>query len=245
MNKDSAKDYIIKVALDDKWQHELFAILFSCDSFIDKSKLLTFLADKVDKDVEKSSDDKVVIDEVFTEMKRNRLRYNIFLTELKNSLTQQIRESLGYERLEDGTYDTLSPEVFWPMMVIAMKKCLGPKNARASIIDRKQYFNSISEGLNPTQKRTHNKCIDYFAINADDFSIGTNSELRKYLHPFHSRNKKLRTQKKNLHRVEKRIYKIMQVYKISHDRIQGNIFSKGRYKIPSQFTNYIKKVYLN
>ena len=245
MNKVSVKDFIIKAAIDDKSQKELFAILFSRDSFIDKRRLLSFLAEKVNNDAEKISADKVVIDEVLTELKKNRLHYDIFLTELKNALNRQIRESLGYERLEDGAYDTLSPEVFWPMMVVAMKKCLGPKNARVSITDRKQYFNYISEELNPAQKKVHNKCIDYFANNADDFSISTNLELRKYLHPFHSKNKKIKTQKKNLNRVEKRINKIMQVYKISHDRIEVNIFSKGRYIVPCQFASYIKKVHLN
>ncbi len=244
MDKATVKDFILNIAVADSSQSELFAILFSHDTYIDKQRLLGFLFEKIDTNGELSPDDRVAIDEEFNDLEKNKLDYDLFIVGLKNKLLFQIRKSLDYKRLTDGAFDTLTPEVFWPMMVIAMKKCLGSKNARAKITDRNHYFDLVSEELNLSQEKTHNKCIDYFSNNADVFSISTNSELRKYLHPFKSKNRRLKTQKKNLRRVEKRINKIMQVYKISHDRIDGNIFSRGRYKVPEQFADCIRKIYL-
>ena len=193
-----------------------------------------------------NDDQRKAITAYITELKANSFEYSQFLQTLKKRAVRAIRTSLGYNKPDDGddTYDTLSPDVFWPMMVIAMKKCLGQDNAQAEITDKNAYFHLIPESLNAAQVRVHNKCINFFAMDVSKISKKTWVDLRYYLHNLGSKNKKIKTRKKNLKRVEERIHRIMIVNRISHNGIQGNIFSQGRYLVPRQFEHALVKLFL-
>lgn len=245
MDKNDANEYLLKLALEECHSEVMLKICFSKDTSIDKKKLLDFFTEKVSIDETLTAVDKNVLHDFITVIDRDPTKFRILLRTVKEKLEEQICISLGYQRNTNGAYNSLSPQLFWPMVVIAMKKCLGMNNSKAIINDIDAYFGLISDTLNPTQKYTHEKCIQLFSIDANSINMKNTADLRKYLHPFRSENKRPKTQKKNLQRVVKRVRKIMQVYKLSHNGISGNILSDGRYRVPDQFAECIKKLFIN
>ena len=231
---------IVKLAIKDDNQETLFEIIFSDDYQIDKQQMLNFLnsivtsADENDINIEEAKDCLHI-------MQNDNSSYQNFLNCLKAELAAPDPD---YPNAKPESFDLLDKNIFWSMTAISMKKCLGSNNANAMITDLEQYYRSIPEQLNNAQKICHIECIKYFNMDANNFSREKNKELALYLHEFHSKNKRIKTRKKNLQRVKKRIKRIMQIYKLAHNRMPSNIFSKKRYKVPEQFAKSISTTYL-
>lgn len=135
----------------------------------------------------------------------------------------------------------LDRALFWQMYGIAIKKCLGEGLAKKQVNDL-DFFGVLPDDINTYQKDAHRETLLSFNTDARKYSFKRTPDLKYYLHPIHSRNKSLKTKKKNIRRVEKRAKRIMQIYGLKR---QGNMFSNGRHLVPKQFAEGIIKLCIN
>ena len=243
MNTTDAREFLLDIAADDCYCDEMLRICFHDDNCIDKKSLLSFLRKQTSATGIPQADKDFVCSYI-EEINNDDWEYIVFLRLLKIRLIDTLFASAGYTHKVDY-YDSLSPLTFWAYSVIAMKKCLGRGKSQVVISDTNLYYSLIPMQINQAQKDSHDNCIKIFSRDADEYSVHEHEELRLYLHPFRSKNQKLKTQKKNLSRVVKRVKRIMQINKLSHNKLQGNMFSDGRYVVPEQFAECIKKLFLN
>ena len=243
MNTTDSREFLIDIASEDCYSYEMLRICFHDDDCIDKKLLLSFLRKRITKAGIPQADKNRVLSFV-EKIDGDETEYIVFLHILKKRIVQKLLDSSG-DQLRDDDFDSLSSVLFWPMVVVAMKKCLGRGNSRAVISDTNLYYSFIPMQLNRSQKGTHDNCIEIFSHDADKYSVDEFKELRVFLHSFGSKNKKRKTRKKNLNRVVKRVHRVMQINKISHHNLPGNIFSEGRYLVPKQFADCLKKMFLN
>lgn len=229
-------DIIIKDAISDDNADRLLDVLFSKEKGIDSVELISFIKEraaiysfKYDIDTNKN------IAEYIEQLSTDNCKQESFVLQLGAELSSQITPS-------QSELTKLNYIVFWSMFAIAEKKCIGLPNVEITDIP---YFFNMLPPLTSKQKDAHNSCIKAFNLNADSFSLKNNSLLRLFLHPFHSKNKRLRTKKKNLHRVLKTTKKIMLVNKINHRKNSYNIFSGKSYIVPDQFTKIIIDLFLS
>lgn len=225
---------VLDIITSDEKKNSLLDVLYADDSAIKKNELLQFVKECC------SSVDDMKTFEYLNLLNTDDDVYKDFLIKLREKLISQIINDLG------KTYDSFDIEsidgaVFWSMYAIAIKKCIGTGHA-TDRLEQKTYFDTIPP-LNQYQTDTHEKCLRYFNMNANAFSLKKTSQLRLFLHSFHSKNKALKTRKKNLHRVERRAKKIVQVNKLAHGG-RSKLFSNGRYLVPGQLAAAIVKLYL-
>lgn len=228
-------DIIIQDAISDNNVDRLLDVLFSKEDGIDSVALISFIKErasmysfKYDIDTNKK------ISEYIDQLSTDNSRQENFVLNLGAKLCSQIPSS-------QSELTQLNYMVFWSMFAIAEKKCIGLPTVK--ITDPSNFFKMLPP-LTPNQENAHTACIKAFNLNADSFSLKANSQLRLFLHPFHSKNKRLRTKKKNLNRVLKTTKKIMQVHKINHRKNAYNIFSGKSYIVPEQFTKMIVNLFL-
>lgn len=227
---------IIQDAISDENVDRLLDVLFSKEDGIDSVALISFIKEralvyssKYDSDINKN------IAEYIDQLSTDNSRQESFILQLGAELSRQITSS----QIE---LTKLNYMAFWTMFAIAEKKCIG--SPTLEITDLPIFFKMLPP-LTPKQEDAHTACIKAFNLNADSFSLKTNSQLRLFLHPFHSKNKRLRTKKKNLNRVLKTTKKIMQVNKINHRKNSYNIFGGKSYIVPEQFTKMIVNLFLS
>lgn len=221
---------IIKDAISDDNVDHLLDVLFSKEKGIDSAELISFIKERAviyssqyDIDTNKN------IAEYIDQLSTDNYKQESFVLQLGAELSSQITSS-------QSELTKLNYMIFWSMFAIAEKKCIGSPTVK--ITDIPYYFNMLPP-LTTEQKKAHTSCIKAFNLNADSFSLKKNSHLRLFLHPFHSKNKRLRTKKKNLQRVLKNTKKIMLVNKINHRKNSYNIFSGKSHIVPEQFTKMI------
>lgn len=232
---------IVELVISQENQEPLFEIIFSDDHQIDRQKMLNFLSRLVKK-ADSSEANFHEIEEALRSIQNNGYCYQKFLECLKLALVSP--DDPNYSTISLEHIDVLDIDVFWSMVPIAMKKCLGSNFAKATINNNQNYFSAMPADLNSKQIDCHQRCINSFNLDANTFSRKEYKELGVFLHSFHSKNRRPLTRKKNLKRVERRTKKIMQAYKLAHNGMKSNIFSDGRYKVPSQFSDYISKEFL-
>lgn len=228
-------DIIIQDAISDDNVDRLLDVLFSKEEGINNVELISFIKErasmyssKYDIDTNKN------ITEYIDQLSADNCKQESFILQLGAELSGQITSS-------QSELTKLNYRLFWSMFAIAEKKCIGSPTVK---ITNTSYFKMFSP-LTSEQEKAHTFCINAFNLNADSFSLKKDSNLRLFLHPFHSKNKKLRTKKKNLHRVLKTTKKIMLVNKINHRKNSYNIFSGKSYIVPEQFTKLIVDLFLS
>ena len=227
---------IIQDAISDDNVDRLLDVLFSKEDGIDSVELISFIRERASMYISKYDiDTRKSIAEYIDQLSADNCKQESFVLQLGAELSSQITPS-------QSEFTKLNYMVFWSMFAIAEKKCIGSPTVK--ITDIPNYFKSLSP-LTQKQENAHTACIRAFNLNADSFSLKKNSQLRLFLHPIRSKNKKLRTKKKNLHRVLKTTKKIMQVNKINHRKNSYNIFSGKSYIVPEQFTKIIVDLFLS
>lgn len=227
---------IIQDAISNDNADRLFDVLFSKEEGIDSLKLISFIRERAAKyssnyDIDTNKNIAAYIDQLSTDVGKQ----ESFVLQLGTELSRQITPS-------QSELTKLNYILFWSMFAIAEKKCIGLPNVK---ITDTQSFYDLLPPLTAKQKKAHNSCIKAFNMNADSFSLKNNSSLRLFLHPIRSKNKRLRTKKKNLHRVLKATKKIMSVYKINHRNQSYNLFSGKSYIVPDQFTKMIIDLFIS
>lgn len=222
---------LIQESISDKNADQLFEIIFDKDLQVDTKKLLAFLydiADSLEGELTQKTDTKnyvKVLEDTDDEL-------DYFLLKLRDALISPESKA---------AFSKLDYTLFWNMFAIAEKKCIGAPYS--SIDDEASFFSQVIVDTSE-QKKAHKECINGFNMDSDRFSRATDPMLKLFLHPFHSKNKKLRTKKKNIHRVLKTTKRVMQAYKISHRHDSYNIFVGKCYVVPDDFTKYVVKTYL-
>ena len=136
---------------------------------------------------------------------------------------------------------SINRALFWNMYGISVKKCLGAGYAKTKI-QKKDYFDIIPDGINSYQKDAHNKTLQHFNTDVQNYSFTRTPGLKYYLHPIRSKNKSPKTKKKNIRRVEKRAKRIMQLCGLNQS---GSMFNNGRHLVPKQFADGIIKLCIN
>lgn len=232
---------LVKLVVSEKNQDDFFELIFSDDNQIDREKLVDHLSRLV-SDADDSKIDEERMGEVISSIWKNELCFKRFLMLLKQGLIDPDNED--YSDPSEIQLDVMDAGVFWSMVPIAMKKCLGVGLSKIKIENEINYFSEMPADLNQKQVDCHKRCIKSFNLDAGKFSRKKYKDLGVFLHNFHSNNKRPLTKKKNLKRVERRVKRIMQAYKVAHNGMGSNIFSDGRYKVPEQFSNYLHKKYL-
>lgn len=233
---DACTEIIIKDAICDDNIDCLFDVLFSKEDGIDNVALISFIKKRASiYSSEYDADTNKNIAEYIDKLSTDNSRQESFVLKLGAELSTQITSS-------QSELTKLNYMVFWSMFAIAEKKCIG--SPTAEITDLSNFFDMLPS-LTQNQINAHTACIKAFNLNADSFSLKANSQLRLFLHPFHSKNKRLRTKKKNLNRVLKTTKKIMQVNKINHRNNSYNIFSGKSYIVPEQFTKILVNLFLS
>ena len=228
---------ILNEITSDKVRDSLLEILYFNDSTIDKTAFLKFVRKSCTP-----TDDAAVVDYI-NSLDTDQTKYAYFLIKLRDKLVDQISDDLG-KRCDLFSITSIESAVFWSMYAIAVKKCIGIEKAKETLVES-AYFGAVSDSLNSYQKKSHNECLKAFNMDANRFKLKDTIALRMFLHPFHSKNKALKTRKKNLHRVEKRAKKIVQVDKLARGGKSRAMFSNGKYLVPKQFADAIVKLYLN
>ncbi len=153
---------------------------------------------------------------------------------------------LIYERIQNK--NGLDPDFtiriniafFWTMYGISVKKCLGDGLATYRIAET-VFFNALPKNLNALQEEAHRETLSSFNTNSREYPRETSEKLKYCLHSLRL-NCKPRTKKKNIHRVEKRAHRIMQLYGL---KVDPSRFSNARYEVPSQFANGVIKICFN
>jgi len=230
--------YLVKLVAKDENPPELFKIIFSRDDGIDQQQMLDF----INKSVNNAPDTPESVQAVIDSLHEDKALFKSFLSELHAEMSRKFRRAPGYDSAPGKIYnEAMTPGIFWMMMAISMKKCLGTEHAKDTV-NLQALFNKV-QSLNGDQKRTHKECVDFFNLNADRFTFKNNKYLGIFLHRFHSKNKQARTRKKNLHRVTRRVKKMMQIYRLSHNNSRHNMFSNGRHEIPGQFDDFLSSEY--
>lgn len=229
-------DIIIQDAIGDDNVDRLLDVLFSKEEGIDSEGLISFIRERaLMYSSQYNLDTNKKIAEYIEQFSGDNSKQEKFLRQLGVALSSQITQSQS--ELTKLDYIT-----FWSMFAIAEKKCLS--SPTAEITDFVDFFEMLPP-LTEQQKKAHDFCVKVFNCNADSFSLKDNTSLRFFLHPFHSKNKRMRTKKKNLHRVLKTTKKIMQINKINHRKNSYNIFSGKSYIVPEQFTKIIINLFLS
>lgn len=228
-------DYILDKITSDESRNNLLDALYTDDSDIDKSAFLGFVRTCLE------SDASAEVMEYIEALDSESDEYAYFLVKLQDKLISQINKDLGKD------YDTIriacvESFVFWSMYAIAIKKCIGTEHV-TDVIEESEYFGANSEPLNRFQTESHRECLRKFNMDAGKFTLKNTQELRMFLHKFGSKNKSIRIRKKNLHRVERRAKKIMQLNKLVHGGKSKSMFSNRKYLVPGQFANIILKLY--
>ncbi len=227
-------NYLVKLVAKEENFPELFKIIFSCDDGIDQQQMLDFINESVNNE----PDAPILLAAVIDSLQEDKTLFDSFLSELHAETSRRFRRASGYNPVPGKIYnETMTPGIFWMMMAISMKKCLGTEHAKDTL-DFQELCNNF-QSLNDEQKRTHKECVGFFNLNADRFTFKNNKYLGIFLHKFHSKNKQVRTRKKNLHRVTRRVKKMMQVYRLSHNNNRRSMFSDGRHEIPDQFDGFL------
>lgn len=229
-------EYILSTITSDDSKNSLLDVLYFNDTNIDKTALVEFIRKSLTPIVDTD------LDKIITLLDENHDVYTYFLIKLQEKLISQITNDLG-KNIDAFSITSIEHFVFWSMYVVAIKKCIGTEYAKETI-SPPQYFSLIPNTLNKYQIQTHNECIDSFNMDINCFSLKNTPDLRIFLHSFHSKNKSIKTRKKNLRRVQKRAKKIMQVNKLAHGGKSKAMFSNGKYLVPEQFANAIVKLYL-
>lgn len=226
---------VLDIITADEKKNSFLDVLYADDSSIRKDELLQFVRESFS-----SADDSEVIKYIDL-LDADHDAYSNFLIKLRKKLISQIIDDLGksYNSFE---IESIDASVFWLMYVVAIKKCIGTEHTAARL-GQEKYFDAIPAVLNQYQTDAHKNCLAYFNMDANAFSLKKTPQLGLLLHKFRSKNKAIRTRKKNLHRVERRAKKIVQVNKLAHGG-KSKIFSNGRYLVPGQHAAAILKLYL-
>lgn len=236
--KDDLKN-LVKLAAKEENFPELFQIIFSCNDGIDQQRMLDFLNQSVNNAPDLAA---TSLPAVIGSLQKDKELFESFLSELLEETSRKFSREPGYDRDLGTVYnEAMTPAIFWMMMAVSMKKCLGTEHAKDTVISQ-ALFNKF-QSLNHDQKRTHQECINAFNYNADSFTFKNNKYLGVFLHKFRSKNKRVKTRKKNLHRVTRRVKKMMQIYKLSHKGSGHSMFSNGRHEIPDQFDAFLLSEY--
>lgn len=218
---------IIK-SLNESLEDEFFDICFSDPIAIDRNAVVQFLTDRVNESA--THLDKDELRNYLLKMKSDDILFYSFFEDLYNGLPCRV------ERL---------PKFHWMLMSIAMKKCLGEENARKQITDFKLYIGLFDDVTTAQQESTHKNCIGFFNTDVGKFSVGNVGDLALYLHCFRSKNKRIKTRKKNLRRVTRATKKIMLSYKIARNGRRDDLLSHGRHKVPDQVRNRLVRLFLS
>lgn len=228
-------DTILDVITSDANRNSLLEVLYADDLSIDKSMLLNYVKECMSSVI----DNKIL--KLIQRLETTGDEYTYFIIRLQEKIVSQITDDLGkaYSAIEISSIEYFT---FWAMYAVAIKKCIGIEHAEKNL-SSSLYFQAIPGELNESQRNSHNECLDSFNMNANKFGLKRTPELRLFLHSFHSKNKSLKTRKKNLHRVERRAKKIVQVNKLTHKG--KTMFSNKRYLVPGQFAAAIQKLYLH
>lgn len=234
------REQILDWITDDNYHEKLFEVIFYNDNYIDKQALFALITNIVKEKGNASMQKNTA--EFINSIQDSSFLYDVFIKYLKDKLTQQLQNTKEYGKMVDVSFNSLYPDTFWPFFSIAIKKCI---NSPKEVIDNTDMYFNLIPNLNQYQKEVHNECLIAFNCNANDFNRKKNPELKIFLHSFGSKNKKIKTRKKNLQRVKRRAKKVMQVYKLSHNETHRNIFSNGRHKVPDQFSDCIINIFLN
>lgn len=212
----------------------LFDVIFSNDYIIDHNLLVSFLQERYSVIAPSLSDgDKESINTYINELSSDLDELNYFLIKIQRLLIDPDEHSLMLR---------LDHSAFWTFFAISIKKCVSSPSSK--IENTEDYYSQVTTNTSQ-QEKAHQKCIAAFNLNSDKFSLRTDPMLKLFLHSFHSRNKRIKTRKKNLHRVLKKTKKIMQAKKIN-DRTNSNynIFIGKTYIIPEEFAKYIVKRFI-
>ena len=230
-------DIILNTITSDDKKNGLLDVIYANDLSIERSDLIKYIRESMNPISTKEIEECInLLDTVYD-------HYAFFLVKLREKLVSQIVEDLGkdYNFFDISSIDNFT---FWAMFAIAVKKCIGSEYANTTL-SPSTYFSKILINLNQYQKNAHDDCITSFNMDANTFTLKNTPDLRLFLHSFHSNNKTLRTRKKNLHRVERRVKKMVQVSKLAHNGKSKVMFSNGRYMVPEQFATIIENLYIS
>lgn len=236
MSQKADFNYLVKLAAKEENFPELFKIIFSCNHGIDHQQMLNFLHAVVMREPDAPES----LPESIDSLQNDKELFNNFLSALHAETSRKLKREAGYTQVPGKIYnEAMTPAIFWMMMAISMKKCLGTGHAKDVVP-----FSAPSP-MNGDQKRAFKDSVDSFNLNADKFTLKDNKYLCVFLHKFHSKNKQARTRKKNLRRVTRRVEKMMQVYQLAHNNSQRSMFSNGRHEIPSKFDEFLTSKYFS
>ncbi len=232
---DDILEQILTVITSDEKKDELLDVLFKDDDKIDKTELLDFLKRTFDNC--DSFNVKTCIDIIAN----NPDAYGHLLIKLQEMLISQLTKDMnsGFGTVSIASIDSYA---FWTYYTISVKKCLGIEHAGDKLSEI-IYFRAISPAKNKPQKECQTTCLESFNFDAINFSIKDCPTLRVFIHKFHSKNKRLKTRKKNLRRVQRRARKILQISKLAHNGKSMALFSQGRHVVVKDFADAIVKIY--
>lgn len=227
----------MKILLDDISSEEnferLFNIIFADDHLIDKELVISFLQERVNV-IESSlnESDKESIKNYIKKLRNDLDEFDYLLIKIQETLINPADQYLLLR---------LDYSIFWTLFSISIKKCISSPLSQINNVN--DYYSQVTLDT-PQLRKAHKECIDAFNLNSDRFSLKTDPMLKLFLHSFHSKNKKIRTRKKNLQRVLKTTKKVMQAKKIN-DRLNPryNIFEGKTCIVPDEFTKYVIKYF--
>jgi len=155
-----------------------------------------------------------------------------FCYELGDVLTTQVFNSdYSGSTTERQLMQYIQTGIFWSLFPKAVKKCL----------NRNLYTATIkSDIVNGYPQEAIQKCVSGFNSDANTYKLAAEPGLNTLLHKRHYA-KRLRTQKKNITRVRKRIKKVVLLYKSKYPR--GNAFNNKLNELPDEFISIIRKLF--
>lgn len=234
MIRDSILTRLVQEIVNDTYADQLFNAIFTVETGID-SKIVIELLQKclLLLKEELSADDYEYAGEYLAALPSNNQEMDYILLKIAGALTVGVDEK---------DWATITSKTFWSLYAIACKKSISmPK---VVFENPKAYYSQVSTDTRQQQK-AHEICLNAFGMDACRFDVKTMPGLKVFLHPIRSKNKKIRTKKKNLHRVLRTTKKIMQAHKIAHRNDSYHYFMGKSHVVPEEFTRSIVKNFLS
>lgn len=229
-------DFVVNDAINEDNIDELFKVIFADDLKIDFKKMSEFLNSRYDvyckqfsKDVQ--SEMKIFLEDIYTDPQK----FDDLILNIKCLLVSE-------NSFSEDIINMIDSKIFWFMFAISVKKCVGQPLSK---IDNTEEYFSYMNVETEEQKNAHIQCINAYSNDCNNFSLKRNPELCLFLHKFGSKNKKIKTKKKNVSRVVRRTKKLMQIYKISHRHNSYNIFKGQCHIVPEDFAKMIVTFFCN
>lgn len=225
---------LVQEIVNDTNAEQLFDAIFIEETGIDSKNVIEILQNcLLSLKGELSVDDYEYASEYLAALPSNNQEMDYILLKISGALSAGV---------EDKDLATITSKTFWSLYAIACKKSISmPK---VVFENPEAYYSQVSTDTRQQQK-AHQICLNAFGMDACRFDVKTMPGLKVFLHPIHSKNKKIRTKKKNLHRVLKTTKKIMQAHKIAHRNDSYHYFMGKSHIVPEEFTRSIVKSFLS